>query len=396
MTEKIPEKIVLISVIRDFRAIHPDFENDAQTLWNRHTDLRLPEKGIVAEVLGADKKPIYRNPQAGTHTTTGKASFDQWYRDDPTVNRTVRLPLELELDHTAEGSAQYKLESEDFFPLDGQSGTLGSLHEAVYRNGELGLVVDKNIRDKTKRLGYIEKEAGDYLTEADIKGRFDSDEAKTHNYHFTQEISTRFVYKGNEFFEFQGDDDLWVFIDNKLVIDLGGLHAPAKARIDLSLTNTQNQAADQTKMVKLKLKEDLGIDSASDSSALVLEVGKAYDLRIFHAERHTFDSNFKIYTSIQLESAVDEETPEPLIEPEPPAADAVPDMPDLPVLPADIWNVGERVVCVAPIRTIIRREEEITIIRRVRKVEEIDASPTCPIGSPPINAAQMTDIQQDS
>ncbi|MCA1990576.1 MAG: hypothetical protein LDL41_00800, partial [Coleofasciculus sp. S288] len=39
------------------------------------------------------------------------------------------------------------------------------------------------------------------------------------------------------------------------------------------------------------------------------------------------------------------------------------------------------IICVAPIRTIVRREEEIVIIRRVRKVEEIDASPACPINT---------------
>ncbi|MGB3536290.1 MAG: hypothetical protein WBA13_22580 [Microcoleaceae cyanobacterium] len=41
-------------------------------------------------------------------------------------------------------------------------------------------------------------------------------------------------------------------------------------------------------------------------------------------------------------------------------------------------NPQQDIVCVAPVRTIIRREEEITIIRKVRKVEEIDASPACP------------------
>jgi len=39
------------------------------------------------------------------------------------------------------------------------------------------------------------------------------------------------------------------------------------------------------------------------------------------------------------------------------------------------------VVCLAPIRTVIRREEENILVRKVRKVEEIDASPACPIGS---------------
>lgn len=51
---------------------------------------------------------------------------------------------------------------------------------------------------------------------------------------------------------------------------------------------------------------------------------------------------------------------------------------------------GRDIVCVAPIRTMVRREEEIILIRRVRKVEEVDASPTCPVGS-----TQMTQVQQD-
>ncbi|PSB12043.1 hypothetical protein C7B61_12265 [filamentous cyanobacterium CCP1] len=37
------------------------------------------------------------------------------------------------------------------------------------------------------------------------------------------------------------------------------------------------------------------------------------------------------------------------------------------------------IVCVAPVRTIIRREEEVLLVRRVRKIEDIDAGPACPV-----------------
>jgi hypothetical protein len=37
------------------------------------------------------------------------------------------------------------------------------------------------------------------------------------------------------------------------------------------------------------------------------------------------------------------------------------------------------IVCVAPVRTIVRREEEILLVRRIRKVEDIDAGPACPV-----------------
>jgi hypothetical protein len=44
-------------------------------------------------------------------------------------------------------------------------------------------------------------------------------------------------------------------------------------------------------------------------------------------------------------------------------------------------NPGRDVVCLAPIRTVIRREEEITLVRKVRKVEEVDAGLSCPVNS---------------
>ncbi|MGL5081843.1 MAG: hypothetical protein ACRC8A_10185 [Microcoleaceae cyanobacterium] len=39
------------------------------------------------------------------------------------------------------------------------------------------------------------------------------------------------------------------------------------------------------------------------------------------------------------------------------------------------------IVCVTPVRTIVRREEEVVLIRKVRKVEEVDASPACPVNT---------------
>lgn len=44
------------------------------------------------------------------------------------------------------------------------------------------------------------------------------------------------------------------------------------------------------------------------------------------------------------------------------------------------------VVCLSPIRAIIRREEEITLVRKVRKVEEVDAGLSCPATSQTMTA----------
>jgi fibro-slime domain-containing protein len=170
--------------------------------------------GLVEAELGADGTPTYAHP-GGTICTTGPAEFAHWYHDTPGTN--MRVEIDLELTETSNGVFVY--DSDAFFPLDGQ--------------------------------GF-------------------GNEAMAHNFAFTTEIHTTFEYRAGDSFTFRGDDDVWLFVNGRLALDLGGLHQPATGTI--------------------------GLDA--QAAALGITPGEIYPMDIFQAERHTSLSNFRIETTI--------------------------------------------------------------------------------------------------
>lgn len=404
--------ITLSAIVRNFRADHPDFETEKLT-FEKDDDGNLKrdrdgkyvkwanvESGIVNTRL-VKGKPVYNEDRTfnKSQTITSQASFQQWFSDDHADQIALNLDFRFE-------NGIYVFEDRAFFPVNQNSRLWNELFSVDGESlTEVGQAVLRKIRD-------VDPEFGQGMSDVNaLKQRYDRWEARERNYHFTLEAETTFTYRGDEEFAFFGDDDLWIFIDDKLVIDLGGLHPPAgcmnllAARkqsdqrvlvpgyLDLRLANPRNRALNGSNTLRLRLREDLGIQHADEYTELVLQVGKTYSMKLFYAERHTFEANCCFYTTLHFHSPTPVE-PKPLPHNDPPSKPTAPikDRPtepsrDLPIWWDDpgIWEIGERIVCVTPIQTIVRREEEITIIRRVRKVEEIDASPTCPTGSTELN-----------
>jgi fibro-slime domain-containing protein len=258
-----PEVIYLTGTVRDFIEYSKP---------NGHTDMeRDPSLGFglycknIATTLGEDGKPVFigggrlinsqwrdsanrpicynvfnqfpkAGDQAGTQggiSTGGIAnatSFNKWFND--VVGTNMSQALTLNLNRQADGSYvfddkldSYYVSKNGFFPIDNQ--LLGN-----------------------------------------------SGGNPKHNFHFTFELQTLFTYdaSANQTFKFIGDDDVWVFIDGKLVIDLGGVHSAKEQFVELNRLGLVN--------------------------------GQNYMLHFFFAERHRTQSNFRIQTNLMLSTDI--------------------------------------------------------------------------------------------
>jgi fibro-slime domain-containing protein len=269
-----PDKLVLPIVYHDFKGWnegdavhdHPDFFHFPGNGrgYPGIVQAALGPAGVPVHVAGCFPMPGAGYPAVltanncgaiGTPTPTAPAWdptvdwFGMWYVDNATFNKTIVQTLTLP--PIAGGAFQFSADGASpgggFFPLNGLGWAAGTT---------------------------------------------------TRNYGFTSVVRTWFEYSGTANLSFFGDDDVWVFINKKLAVDLGGTHQQSMGSVTLDAANGHGYVCDFVAPGTVYPSPACTATAASAGNGhdvdLELKIGSVYEIAVFQAERYPSESNYQL------------------------------------------------------------------------------------------------------